>query len=103
MATKERHKSIPPGDHTLAGVKKYAAAYEISEKDAWDYLAQYALNRIATLARYEAGKPKKEKKPKAAKPKAAKPKKEKKTRGKSQGLKRSAEGAAAAEAARTAA
>ncbi len=71
MATKERFKIIKPGAHTIVGVRKYASDYGLKEQEAWDYLAQYALNRIATLARNAAkkpAKPKKEKKPKAAKP-----------------------------------
>jgi len=74
MATKERHKVIPPGSHTDAGVKKYAATYGISESEARSYLIQYALNRLATLARYAGEKKPKASKPKASKPKASKPK-----------------------------
>lgn len=76
MTTKERYKIVKPGAHTLAGVKKYAADYGLKEQEAWDYLAQYALNRIATLARYAASKEKPAKAKAKAKPAKAKPAKE---------------------------
>ncbi len=66
------------GEHTDSAVKTFAAknGYD-SVTEATRYLAQYALNRLATLDRYAAKKPpkpKKEKKAKAVKAPKAKPK-----------------------------
>lgn len=59
MATKERHKIIHVGAHTEAGIARYMKEYECGKREAELQLCQYALNRIATLARYAETKPKK--------------------------------------------
>lgn len=76
MAT-QRTKRKEHGEHTDASVKAFAAKWGYADQEAWRYLAQYALNRLATLAAYEAKKPAKPTKapktPKAKSKPAAKP------------------------------
>lgn len=50
-------------------VKAFAAKWGWGEKEAWDYLAQYGLNRLAALADDAAKKGKSERAPKKGKAK----------------------------------
>lgn len=89
MATKITRTAMPEaGEHTDAKVKAFAEKWGYTLKDAERYLCQYALNRLAVLARNAAKKgkpepkPRKKKEPKPAKTKTPKAEKKTSTEGK---------------------
>lgn len=72
MATERTKMPSYEDGKTPTRVKAFAAKYGYGDSEAYDFLAQYALNRLAVLAAYEAKKGKPDKTPRKKASKKAK-------------------------------